>query len=149
MIDEMPRDIALARGTMSTSSWKRSRAVNDPDTPWNLGGLTEYGALPNTLGALAGFAQKPVLAGLYFNHQTFGIDGYKFTKCRFDACRLIVESSNFEFDHCIIDEATLIEYRGDIVRVVKLFNSRYSWAPAMFPAFAPIRHEEDNTFSIG
>jgi hypothetical protein len=109
------------------------------------------GALPGlgggTLASLAALMQRPEARGLYYNRKKVKLDGYKFVWCRFDACHLIVASTNFELEHCIIDGETHIEWHGDIVKVLQLFNSRYEWAYTAFPGFVPTRHQ-DGTISI-
>lgn len=97
--------------------------------------------------ALAALAQRPVAHGIYYNGKTVQLDGYKFVWCRFDACHLVVTSPTFELDHCVIDEATVIVWRGEIVKTLQLFNSKYQWAYEQLPGFVPTRNG-DGTISI-
>ena len=100
-----------------------------------------------SLASLAALIQRPEARGLYYNRKKLQLDGYKFTWCRFDACHLVVASTNFELDHCIIDNETVIEWKGDVIKAIQLFNSKYDWAYTHFPAFAPTRNQ-DGTISI-
>ena len=97
--------------------------------------------------ALAALAQRPIANSIYYNRKLVQLDGYKFLWCRFDSCHLVVTSANFELDHCIIDEATVIEWRGEIIKVLQLFNSKYQWAYEQLPGFVPTRNG-DGTISI-
>lgn len=116
-------------------------AVGDPSA----GAASDFSG--GLLAALARLAQPPVANGLYYNRKKLQLDGYKFTWCRFDACHLVVASTNFELDHCIIDIETVIEWKGDVIKAIQLFNAKYDWAYTNFPAFAPTRNQ-DGTISI-
>lgn len=118
-----------------------SQAAADPST----GDSSGLGG--GALASLVALMQRPEARGLYYNRKKVKLDGYKFSWCRFDACHLVVASTNFQLDHCIIDSETRIEWYGDIVKVLQLFNSRYEWAYTTFPGFVPTRHQ-DGTISI-
>ena len=75
--------------------------------------------------------------GLYYNNKSITLDGYKFVDCRFDNCLLHINSDNFELVNCIIDPRCRINYSANVSKPLKLFLSRYSWAPDHFPNFAP------------
>jgi hypothetical protein len=101
-----------------------------------------------SLAQLASYAKKPVVTGLWFNQQNLTLDGYVFSHCRFDRCRLTVRTTNVALDHCIIDDLSTIEYGPELVKVIHLFNSRYEWARESFPNFCPTQND-DSTISIG
>jgi len=90
----------------------------------------------------------PEAKDVWYDRQRIILDGFKFVHCRFDKCHLSLSTANFVLDHCIIDEETVIEYGGDIMKIVQLFTSRYQWAYEHMPGLAPTRHE-DGTISIG
>jgi hypothetical protein len=96
---------------------------------------------------LAALSKRPEVKGAWFNAKEFKIDGYKFTGCRFDNCKLHVSSVNFEFENCFIDPHTAIIYNGEIVKIIRLFNSRNSWIYQAAPSFAPVRNP-DGTITI-
>ena len=102
---------------------------------------------PNYLTTLANFLIKPEVKHAWFNNKEVKLDGYKFEFCRFDNCKLIVTSINFELEHCHIDNSTIIEYGSEIVKIVRLFNSRYEWIYQKMPFFAPVRNN-DGTITI-
>jgi hypothetical protein len=99
---------------------------------------------PNALAQLFG---RPVVQGLYYNGKQVALDGYQFVGCRFDNCTLLVSSSNFELINCVIDEATVIQYGPEPMKIVHLFNSRSDWMYASAPALAP-RRNADGTITI-
>jgi hypothetical protein len=99
------------------------------------------------LGLLALAAQSEV-KGLYYKSKVVPLDGYTFRQCRFDGCTLVLNGTNFRLDHCVIDETTVIQYGPNLVKVIQLFTSRYSWLGSMVPGFAPVMNA-DGTLSIG
>ena len=129
------------------------------DSKNTLAGLGALGSLSNllasptaddntpSLSTLMALMTKPEVKGLWYNQKVVNLDGYKFIGCRFDNCHLTVASPNFELQHCHIDDITVIQYIGDIAKVVRLFTSRYTWADALMPDLVPTRHE-DGTISI-
>ncbi len=86
--------------------------------------------------------------GLYYNGQEVKVDGYKFIRCRFDNCTLLVTSTNFAMEECIIDPGCSIMYGTHLVKVLQLFTSRYEWLAEQVPGLAP-RKNPDGTVSIG
>ena len=102
---------------------------------------------PQGLGLLSSLMQKPKLENIWYNRKQVSLDGYCFLSCRFDNCTLIIASSNFELHNCFLDDYSRISYKGDIVRIIRLFNSRYSWYYENLPYFAPTRND-DGTISI-
>ncbi len=96
---------------------------------------------------LSALSQRPELRCVYFNAREFKIDGYKFVGCRFDKCKLHVTSANFEIENCIIDASTTILYGGEIVKIIRLFNSRAQWVYQQAPHFAPTLNA-DGTITI-
>jgi hypothetical protein len=101
-----------------------------------------------TLGALGYLLGRPEIQGMWFNHQTVNISGYRFVRCRFDACRLIVDTPNFELHHCALDDGCVVEYGTDLMRVLKLWHSKLPWAREAFPGFVPTYHPEDQSISV-
>lgn len=91
--------------------------------------------------------QRVEVQNIWFNRKDVVLDGYNFRNCRFDNCHLHISSPNFEMNRCFIDETTVIHYDGQIVSVLRLFNSRHELAYEKIPAFAPLRHE-DGTITI-
>ena len=89
----------------------------------------------------------PEVKELWYNGKEVKLDGLKFIGCRFDNCKLHVVSANFELHNCFIDDGTVIHYRGEIVKLIKLFNSRYPWVYESLPNFAPSRND-DGTITI-
>lgn len=100
------------------------------------------------LNALAGLLAKPEIKGAWFNGKEVNLDGYRFISCRFDGCHLLVASTNFVLENCFVDEKTNIVYGTEILKVIQLYNARYSWVYDHYPMFAP-RKNSDGTISIG
>jgi hypothetical protein len=94
------------------------------------------------LDALAQYMVRPTVNGLYYNGKVVKLDGFKFVGCRFDNCKLVVGSSSFELENCVIDPSTLIEYGAEPVKVIRLFNSQYGWGHGVPPAFTARRNAD-------
>src|ERR1043166_4134699 len=93
-----------------------------------LGALFSLGALADPgigLDSLSKIVYPPEVNGLYYRGKILVLDGYRFTNCRFDNCTLQVSTTNFSLVHCVIDDLTTIQYGGDTLKLVKLFNSRF------------------------
>ena len=101
----------------------------------------------NTLGLIAALMHKPELRDVWYNNKEVKLDGFRFVSCRFDNCRLVVTSSNFELEHCFLDSGTVVTYGSEIIKPIRLFTSRYEWFYENMPYFAPTRHE-DGTITI-
>lgn len=88
-------------------------------------------------------AARPEARGLYYRGQTIALDGYRFVGCRFDHCNLQVSTTNFELINCIIDPTTAISYSAPNRKIIRLFSSRYPWAPQHFaPGFVPTQNPD-------
>ena len=99
------------------------------------------------LALIDALVKKPEVNEVYFNGKVVQLDGYSFRGCRFDNCQLHIASSNFEMHRCVIDTSTVITYYGEIIKLLRLFNSRYENVYRHLPFFAPTRHN-DGTISI-
>ena len=99
------------------------------------------------LNLLDTLTARPEARGLWYNEKDVFLDGYNFVSCRFDKCKLYVSSEHFEMRNCFVDDETVIYYDGDIVKVLRLFNSRYPWVYQELPYFAPVKND-DGTISI-
>src|SRR3972149_4981984 len=97
---------------------------------------------------LSALLKRPEVKGVGFKGKEVKLDGYRFISWRFDGCKLIVTSTNFELVNCYIGEDTAISYGPDIIKPIQLFNARYSWICDKMPAFAPKRNP-DGTITIG
>lgn len=86
--------------------------------------------------------------GLYFRDKEVHLDGYRFSRCRFDNCRLRVASADFEIDHSIIDSTCRVAYGGRIIRLMRLFFNPWRAAPdEWMKAWLP-KVNEDGTITI-
>lgn len=83
---------------------------------------------------------------LWFNQKDIVLDGWKFSFCRFDKCRIFLNSQHFELINCKLDEQCDIYYRNNTMNIIRLFDSRYS-QPFLPPNFNAIRNA-DGTISI-
>ena len=101
---------------------------------------------PNSSGLLASLFY-PEINSAWFNGKEVNLDGFRFVGCRFDNCKLIISSTNFELENCFIDQSSQIVYGGDIVKPIRLFNSRYDWVYQHMPFFAPTKNI-DGTITI-
>jgi len=101
----------------------------------------------NSPGFLASMLYKPEVNSAWFNGKEVKLDGFRFVGCRFDNCKLTISSTNFEIENCFIDKSSQIVYSGDIVKPIRLFNSRYDWTYENMPFFAPTKNP-DGTITI-
>ncbi|MGJ3352763.1 hypothetical protein [Providencia sp. Je.9.19] len=85
--------------------------------------------------------------GLWYNQKDLTLDGYRFIGCRFDLCSLYISTTRFELINCFIDDKTLTYYSNEILKVIKLFNSRNKAMYDNYPYFAPMRNI-DGTITI-
>lgn len=103
---------------------------NNPQNP-----VASYSKLSELLYGI------PNVTGLYYNGTTIRLDGYKFTRCRFDGCTIEVMSDNFELEECIIDPSCKIVFANSPTKIIKLFNRAYDWAEKYFGKdFVPIKN---------
>ena len=98
-------------------------------------------------GLIDALASRPDVRDVWFNGKTVKLDGFNFSNCRFDSCQLEVSTSNFEMHRCFVSSDSSVLYHGEVIKVLRLFNSRYDWAYKAMPNFCPTRHE-DGTISI-
>lgn len=86
--------------------------------------------------------------GLYFRDKEIHLDGYRFSRCRFDNCKLRLASADFEIDHSVIDPTCRVAYGGRVIRVLQLFFNPWKSAPAEWmTAWIPTVNE-DGTVTI-
>ncbi|HBL5969378.1 TPA: hypothetical protein LTW63_003433 [Enterobacter hormaechei] len=124
-----------------------SNGFNNDNLLGGLGGLGGLGL--SAYGTSTSSAQPLLLQSanqLWFNQKDVFLDGWQFSHCRFDRCRIFVNSQHFELINCLIDEYSTIYYQGNTENIIKLFNSRYS-LPFLPPQFQAIRNV-DGTISI-
>lgn len=101
----------------------------------------------DTLALLDSLSRIPEVKNIWYNNKLVVLDGYKFIGCRFDKCRLEISSMNFEIHRCLIDENTVIQFGANAMKIIRLFNSRHQPAYALYPQFAPVKHE-DGTITV-
>jgi hypothetical protein len=102
---------------------------------------------PSSANGLSQFFGRPIARGLYYNGKKLALDGYQFVECRFDNCMLLVSSTNFDLINCILDPKTMIEYGGEALKIVQLYNSRSEWLYENAPSLVP-RRNADGTITI-
>lgn len=99
------------------------------------------------MGLLSTALDRPEVSGAWFNGKSVKLDGFRFVGCRFDNCTLTISSVNFEIESCFIDGSSQIRYAGEVVKPIRLFNSRYDWVYEHMPFFAPTKNP-DGTITI-
>lgn len=107
--------------------------------------IKDCGLLTSFGGILQG---RPEVRGLYYNKQTLTLDGYSFIGCRFDNCKLLVSSLNFDLIKCVVDPSTEIAYSSSVLKIIQLFNSRYPWASEHYADYFVPKQNEDGTITI-
>lgn len=127
-----------------------SNGLNDNNLLGGLGGLNGLGGFGLPAYGTSPTSALPLLLQsanqLWFNQKDIILDGWQFSYCRFDRCRIFLNSQHFELINCLIDEYSTIYYQGNTVNIIKLFNSRYS-LPFLPPHFQAIKNN-DGTISI-
>ena len=99
------------------------------------------------LGLINALATRTEIKETWFNHKTVQLDGFNFLGCRFDNCRLQIASPEFELHRCYVDNSNIFHYQGDVVKVLRIFNTFHPWVDEHYPYFVPERHD-DGTISI-
>ncbi len=117
-----------------TSIFKKTGLINAP-----------FGTATNSLAAL--MSSRPEVNGMYYLRKKITLDGYSFIGCRFDGCTLEISTTNFDLINCIVDPSTSITYAPAVLKIIKLFTSRLTWAPQHFPGFVPT-YNADGTITI-
>ncbi|WP_447883110.1 hypothetical protein [Serratia fonticola] len=84
---------------------------------------------------------------LWFNQKDIVLDGWRFSSCRFDQCRIFLNSQHFELINCMIDEKSVIYYQNHTINIIRLFNSRFGSQPFLHPHFNAYINN-DGTISI-
>ena len=97
---------------------------------------------PHGLPAWLQMTLIPEVKNLWFDKKELHLDGYRFISCRFDKCRLIVNSVNFEILDCFISEDTVLIFGNEVVKPIRLFNRSYPWIYEKIPYFAPVRTQD-------
>lgn len=119
----------------------------------SVGGLLAKGAIRRMASqGVGGLLNDPNalrvdVKNIWYANKEVTLDGYRFIECRFDRCNLVVASAHFELDRCLLDDATLITFKGQTHRIVQLFTSRLKNFPPT-GGMVPKQHP-DGTISIG
>lgn len=88
----------------------------------------------------------PKVEGLWFHKKVLKLDGWNFEGCRFDGCKLIIETPYFVIKNCYIDESNSVELVGSLMNAVRFLNIKQHNAGNII--FWPIKNF-DGTVSIG
>jgi len=91
---------------------------------------------------------RPAVKGQWFNGARLELDGYTFTRCRFDNCELGISTPQFRLVDCWVDPNCRIFYRGNTINVIQLFTNSLGLDPKVWGGFIP-RRNPDGTISIG
>lgn len=99
---------------------------------------------PLGLGELLdSIAKNPI--DRYYKDQTIYLDGYAFTNCCFNNCKLVTEAGLFVLRSCMIMPNCELVFVGNALRVVKLWNVRH---PNILSASYNPRVEADGSVTI-
>lgn len=79
------------------------------------------------------YAQNP--RDRYYKDQEVHLDGYTFTNCCFNNCRLITETGIFALRSCLIFPNCTFQYGPAAARVIRLWNVRN--LNLLWPDFSP------------
>jgi hypothetical protein len=90
--------------------------------------------------------QYPKIENLWYNQKVVRLDGWNFYGCRFDNCRLIIETPYFILNNCYIDGSNTIELHGSLMNAVRFLNITSHGAG--HSTYKPVRNI-DGTISIG
>jgi len=97
--------------------------------------------------ALLPIQPPPIVEGLWYHDQIITLDGYIFRNCRFDRCNLVLNTSQFEMQHCHLDEISTLTVAGSIVKPIQIFNRNMRWMRESNSFFMPTLNP-DGTISI-
>lgn len=93
-----------------------------------------------------GLTRAPVV-GLWYADRNITLDGFKFTRCRFDRCSIWYITADFEIEQCFFSNCT-VYHPPAAVKMIRLYHAE--WPPSAdqyWAAYAPIRNA-DGTISV-
>lgn len=93
-------------------------------------------------------AQMPEIKFAFFKDKDITLDGWRLIGCRFENCTLNVSSSYFSIERCFVDAKTVVQWEGDAIKLVQLFNMRDDDMRAAMPEFAAVKNS-DGSYTIG
>lgn len=90
--------------------------------------------------------EYPNVECLWYNHKVVKLDGWSFEGCRFDNCRLVIETPYFVLKNCYIDSSNFIELKGSLINAVEFLNltSKGAGHTSYWP-----KRNADGTVTIG
>ncbi|MFZ3391477.1 hypothetical protein [Buttiauxella gaviniae] len=88
----------------------------------------------------------PVVRGLWYNEKLIKLDGWRFESCRFDNCRLVIETPNFSLVDCYLDSTNFIEVAGKLVNALQFMDLGSDMDDSV--EYHPIRNS-NGTVTIG
>ncbi|MBH3366952.1 hypothetical protein I5R92_06610 [Pseudomonas carnis] len=88
----------------------------------------------------------PAVKGLWYNEKIIKLDGWRFESCRFDKCRLIIETPNFSLVDCYLDSTNFIVVSGKLVNALQFMALGNEFDDS--PEYHPIRNP-NGTVTIG
>lgn len=101
-------------------------------------------AVESLLSLLASYQFK--VEGKWFYNQTVYLDGYTFSKCRFDNCRVITEKGTFRIENCAFFGCQLV-FNAEAFNIIRLYNIGAEEAKQKWPWLCPTINN-DGTISI-
>lgn len=103
----------------------------------------------NNNDALASFLEnsRTLVAGRWFAGQVISLDGYHFSRCRFDNCQLRYESGDFQITSCFFNNIS-VAHPPQAIAMFRLFFAQPDVKlDNRFAQFVPLRHP-DGTITI-
>lgn len=92
--------------------------------------------------------QMPEMKNALFKDKDITLDGWRFTLCKMENCRLHVSSLYFVLDQCRLGDDCTVYYQGESIKLIQLWNARNEFMKTAYPGFAP-RKNPNGTISIG
>ena len=87
--------------------------------------MSEQNNSNNALQTLQGLLnQRTQVIGQWYSNARVSLDGYHFTKCRFDNCQLLSNTGDFQMINCYIAEDNVIYIPSSAVRPIRLLLHR-------------------------
>lgn len=102
---------------------------------------------PTGLSLAAALSRRPEVRKLWYHDQNIVLDGYNFIGCRFDNCKILVRSTNFEIKSCFFDDRCAFFAIGDTLGLARLFSDWHSNHLQRGTLYRPVRHT-DGTITI-
>ena len=87
------------------------------------------------------------IESVWFNNKTIHLAGYRFVRCRFDGCTLVIANDDFSLEKCYLGPDNVIQFAHESVKLIQLLNRDKLGVSERNPKLSSEKHP-DGTISI-